>query len=211
MNISWSDCDVQQKVDCVRQSVMTNSGTVPIRSSKVSSQRKFAPKKGHVHCLVACCPSDPLQLSEFWWNHYIWEVCSANWCDALKLQCVPPALVNRRDLNSSPWQCPTAHCTTNTSKVEWIGLQSFASSAIFIWPLTYLSLLQASWQIFAVKTIPQLARGRKKCFPRVCRIPKHRLLCYRNKQIYFSLAKMCWLQWFLFWLIKMCLSLVTMI
>ena len=25
-------------------------------------------------------PSSPLQLSEFWQNHYIWEVCSANGC-----------------------------------------------------------------------------------------------------------------------------------
>ena len=32
------------------------------------------PKKGHGHCLMACCPSDPLQLSESWQNHYIWEV-----------------------------------------------------------------------------------------------------------------------------------------
>ena len=28
--------------------------------------------------------SDPLQLSESWWNYYIWEVCSANRSDALK-------------------------------------------------------------------------------------------------------------------------------
>ena len=32
-----------------------------------------------------------------------------------------------------------------------------------------------------------------------------------NKQTYFSLAKICWLWWFLFWLIKMCLILVIMI
>ena len=188
MNISWSDCDVQQKVDCVRQSVMTNSGTGPRRSSKVSSQRKFAPKKGHVHCLVACCPSDPLQLSEFWWNHYIWEVYSANWCDALKLQCLPPALVNRRDLNSSPWQCPTAHCTTNTSKVERIGLQSFASSAIFTWPLAHQRPLLQAPQHFAAKMLPQPAGGRK-CFPRAPQVLKNGLLHHSNKQTYFSLAK----------------------
>ena len=32
-----------------------------------------------------------------------------------------------------------------------------------------------------------------------------------NKQSYFLLAKMCWLYWLLFWLMKMCLSLVIMI
>ena len=38
----------------------------------------------------------------------------------------------------------------------------------------------------------QPARGRK-CFPRVCQILNHGFLCYRNKQTYFSSAKMCWL------------------
>ena len=81
----------------------------------------------------------------------------------------------------------------NASKVKQIGLQSFASSAIFTWPLANeLPLLQASWQLSAGKTLPQPA-GHRKCFPRVCQIPKHRFLCYRNKQTYFSLAKMCWL------------------
>ena len=37
--------------------------------------------------------------------------------------------------SSSPQQHLTAHYTTNASKVGWIGLQSFASSAILTWPL----------------------------------------------------------------------------
>ena len=37
------------------------------------SEAKIAPKKGD-HYLVVCCPTDPLQLSESWQNHYIWEV-----------------------------------------------------------------------------------------------------------------------------------------
>ena len=44
---------------------------------------------------------------------------------------------------------------------------------------------------FAGKTLPQPAGG-SKCFPRVCRIPRHGFLCYRNKQTYFLLSK-CWL------------------
>ena len=55
------------------------------RSSKVLPKAKFVPpKKGHGHCLVVCCWSDPLQLPESWQNHYIWEVYSANQGDALK-------------------------------------------------------------------------------------------------------------------------------
>ena len=42
------------------------------------------------------------------------------------------------------------------SKVEQIGLWSFASSTIFTWPLTNrLPLLQESWQLFSGKMLPQ--------------------------------------------------------
>ena len=34
------------------------------RSSKAPPKAKLAPKRGHGHCLVVCCPSNPLQLSE---------------------------------------------------------------------------------------------------------------------------------------------------
>ena len=61
------------------------------------------------------------------------------------------------------------------------------------WPdLSPTAYHQASWQLFAWKMLPQPAGGRK-CFLRVHWILKHGFLCYRNKQTYFSLAKMCWL------------------
>ena len=64
------------------------------------------------------------------------------------------------------WPPTTCH-TTSASKVEQIGLCSFASSAIFTWPvISELLLFQASQQLFAGKMLPQSARGRK-CFPRV--------------------------------------------
>ena len=53
-------------------------------------------KKSHGHCLVVCCQSDPLKLSESQRNHYIWEVCSAHQQDASKLQCLWPTLLNRK-------------------------------------------------------------------------------------------------------------------
>ena len=89
-------------------------------------------------------------------------------------------------------------CTTpgrtlraSASKVEQIGLRSSASSTIFTWPLAkWLPLLQASQQLFAGNMLLQPA-GRRKCFPRAGRIPKHRFLCYRKRQTYFSLAKEC--------------------
>ena len=63
----------------------------------------------------------------------------------------------------------------------------------YSWPLANrILLLQASWQLFAGKMLPQPAEQCKKCFPRSW-IPKHRFLWYKNKQTYFLIAKMYWL------------------
>ena len=150
----------------LRQLVMTSSVTGPRRSSKVLPQAKLAPKKCHRSCLVVCCWSDPLQPSESQWNHYIWEVCSTYWWDVLKIAMPAASTGQQNGPNSSPRQHPTARRTTNTSKVEQIGLWSFASSAIFTWLLTnWPPLLQAYWQLFVDKMFPQPIGGRK-CFPR---------------------------------------------
>ena len=101
-----------------------------------------------------------------------------------KLECVQPVIGQLKGPNSSPGQCSTTHCTTNASKAEWV-VWSFASFTILTW---LLPLLQASWQLFAGKILPQPTGGRK-CFPRVHWILKHRFFCYRNKHTYFWLAK----------------------
>ena len=56
---------------------MTSSVTGLKRSSKALPKAKFAPKKESLS-LEVCYQSDRLQLSESQWNHYIWELCSAN-------------------------------------------------------------------------------------------------------------------------------------
>ena len=152
--ISWVDCDMWWKVDFIWQAAMTSSVVGLRRSSKALPKAKLAPKKGHGHCLVVCCRSDPLQLSESWWNHCIWEVCSASQWDVL-ITAMPSAGIGQQNgPNSSPQQCLATRYTTNASKVEWIGLQSFASSTIFTWPLAnQLPLLQASQQLFAGKCL----------------------------------------------------------
>ena len=110
----------------------------------------------------------------------------------VKMQCKPQHLskhwpTERAQLLSTT--TPTACHTANVSKVERIGLQGFASFAIFTCSLAnWLPLLQASQQLFAGKTLPQPARGRK-CFPRVRQILKDGFSCCRNKQTYFLLAK----------------------
>ena len=116
---------MQWKVDFIQQVVMTSSVAGLRRSSKALPEAKLAPKKGYGHCLVVCCLSDPLQLSESQWNHYIWEVRWANQWDAPKTSMPADRTGQQKGVNSFPWQCPTTHRTINTSKVERIGLQSF--------------------------------------------------------------------------------------
>ena len=164
----------------------TTSVGGPRRSSNALPKAKFSPKNSHRHCLVVCCLSDPWQLSDSWGNHYIWEVHSVNQYDTLKIP-TPAAGIGLQ------WQHLTSRHTTKASKVEWIRLSSFASSAVFTWPLAnWLPLPQTSWQLFAGKTLPQPAGGRKRYW-RVCWILKHGFLCYRNKKTYFLLVNKCWL------------------
>ena len=58
--------------------------------------------KGHGHCLVVWCWSDPLQLSESWWNHYIQEVWSANGSDVPKTAMPAASIGQQKRPNSSP-------------------------------------------------------------------------------------------------------------
>ena len=149
-------------------------------------------KKGHGHCLVVCCWSDPLQLSESWQNHYIWEIHSANQWDALKAATPGARLVNRKGPilleDNTQW-----HGAQPALKNWTNWATKFCLICHIPWPLAnWLPFLQASQQLFVRKMFPQSAGGRK-CFPRVCWILKHGFLCYRNKQTYFSLARTYWL------------------
>ena len=184
--VSPSHCDVWQKMDLMWQLVTISSVIGPRSSSKALPRAKPAPKNGHGPCLVVCWWSDPLQFSESQWNHYIWEVCSANRWDAPKTAMPAAGTGQEKGPNSSPQQC-----LTNAAKAEWIGLRSFASSVI-------LTLLPTDYNFF--KHLENFLEGKRfhkqqeaeNAF-QVCRILQHAFLCFRNKPTYFSLAKMCWL------------------
>ena len=163
------------------------------RNSKALSKAKLAPKKGHGHCLVSAACF--LSTTAFWIL-----------AKPLHLRSMfGKSMRHTEKCNAYSWQWSTEraqffsttlpdHTSHNQHfKVEWIGLHSFVSFTKFTWPLANrLLLFQASRKLFAGKMLPQPAGGRK-CFPRVHRILRYRFLHYRNKQIYFSLAKMCWL------------------
>ena len=59
------------------------------------------------------------------------------WLCVLKIP-MPAASIGQQKGYNSLRQFLTAHCTTNPSNVEWIGLLSFASPEILIWPLANL-------------------------------------------------------------------------
>ena len=144
--------------------------------SKALPKVKFILKKGNGHCLVVCCPSDPLQLSEFQWNHYIWELCPENWWEALETAMPAASFGQQKGPSCYTWQSPTTCHTTNASKVEWIGLQSFASSAIFTWPLTTTASSSILTTFCRENTSTTSRMLSKSLFN-----PKHRFLHYRNK------------------------------
>ena len=102
-------------------------------STKKKKKRPIT--NSHGHCLVVCCPSEPLQLSESLRNHYIWEACLANQRCTGNCNTWSPALVKRMGpilLHDDARQ--TACHTTNTSKFERTGLSSFTSPTIFNLP-----------------------------------------------------------------------------
>ena len=93
--ISLYDCDVQWKVGFI-QLVTTNSMVGPRRSSKALPKAKLAPKNGHGHCLVVCCPSihyNFLNPSETITSEkYVQQINGMH----SKLKHLQPALVNRK-------------------------------------------------------------------------------------------------------------------
>ena len=134
-------------------------------------------------CLVVCCPFDPLKLSKSWRNHYIWEVCSANWWDARKTSMPAASNGQQKGPNSSPQQRQTIRHMTNTAKFNELGYK-------FLPPPPYSpDLLPTNYHFF--KHLDNFLQGKyfqdventagcRKCFPRVYWIPRHRFLCYKK-------------------------------
>ena len=114
---------------------------------------------------------------------------AANWWDALKTA-TPAAGISQQKVPKSPRQSLAAYHTANASKVEGIWMWSLASSAIFTRPLAnQLTLLQASWQLLAMKILPEPSGGRK-CFPRVCQFQSTVFMLWKQTNL-LCLAEIC--------------------
>ena len=174
--ISWSDCDVCWKADFVGQPLM-NFSVVGLRSSsKALPKAKHASNKGHGHCLVVCCrlihynflnPSKTITS-----ENYAQQIDEMHW----KLQCLQLALVNRMD-------SVILHDNTKLHIVQ-LTLQKLNKLGYKVLPHLPCSpdLLPVDYHFFKhldnflQGKLPQPA-GCRKCFPRVCGIPKHGYLC----------------------------------
>ena len=106
-----------------------------------------------------------------------------------KLQCWQLALVNRKGPILLHDNAQLYLAQPMLLKLNKLGCKVLPQPP-YLLSSHQLSLLQASRQLFVGKILPQLTRCRK-CLPTVHWIPKHGFLCCRNKQIYFSLAKIC--------------------
>ena len=134
------DCDTQWKVDFTRQPA-TTSPVVGPRSSKALSKAKGCTKKPSQSPFVVCCLSDPLQFSEFQWNHYKMlsklmrytrncNACNQHWSTAWA---------------QFSWKHPTAHVRTQHFKIWTNWAMKFY--LIHHIPLTFLQLTTTSSSI----------------------------------------------------------------
>ena len=128
--ISRSSCDVCWKVDFIYNNRWWPAQLLDWEEAPKSFQKPNPhQRQGHGHYLVVCfrfrnaCETiiseKYMKYTSGWWNR--------------PKTAMPAAGISwQKGPNSSPQQLTTTCCTINTSKVGWIGLQSFVSSTIFI-------------------------------------------------------------------------------
>ena len=111
------DCD-EWKVDFV-QLAMTSSVVGPRRSSKALPKAKLAPEK----VMVTFGGLLPVPSTITFWNHYIWDVCSADRWDAPKTAVPATGFAQQKGPSSSAWQCSTAHRQPALQKLNKLGCE----------------------------------------------------------------------------------------
>ena len=112
---------------------------------------------------------------------------SAQQIDEMHWTTTPAATIVKQNGPNYPQQCPIASHTTNASKVEIIGLWSFALSAIFTWPLTNYCFFKHLNHFLQGKDFHnqlEAENASQEFF-------ESWSMDFYAKQTYFSLAKMC--------------------
>ena len=178
---------------CFPKYALLKTSSVDGLRSQSTSQSQTYTKKGESECLVVCChlihysflnPSETITSEK-----YAQQINEMHW----KLKCLQLASVNKRGsvlLHDNAWLHVPQPMLPKLNELGYEVLPHLPYSPDLL--PTNCHFFKHLNNFLADKMLPQPAGGRK-CFPRVCWIQKHGFLCYWNKQMYFLLAKMCWL------------------
>ena len=174
------------KVDFVQWPTMAISAIGQRRGYKALPEAKLALKKRSSSLFGGLLPFDSIQLYESWQNYYIWEVCSAKQWDTLKTAMLA-ASTGQQNGPNPPWNAQlhiTQPTHQNLNELDY---------EVLLHP-QYLPDLSPTDNHF--KYLDNFLQEKHshnqqeaECFARAHWLLKHRFLCYRNKQTYFSLAK----------------------
>ena len=189
--ISWLDCDMWQKVDFIQWLATTSSVAGLRRSYRAIPNTKLALKKGHSHCLVVCCLSDPPQLPESRWNHCIWEVCSANWWDAPKTAMPADSIssVERTHVFSTKMPDCISHEQCFKSWTNW-ATEFCLIHHIHLPSVNWLPLLQAVLTTFCREN-PSTTSRWQKMFSKSLSNPKAQILYTKRTNKLISYWQKC--------------------
>ena len=194
-----------RKVDFIKLATTSSVAGLTASSKALPKAKRY--QKSHGHCLRVW----PLQLSERWRKHYIWEVRSANRWDAAKTANACRQHWPTEGPSSPPRGATLDHMPHNQHFKRWTNW------ATKFCPIYHIRLTSHQPTATSSSVPTKLCREnasttsrRQKMLSKSSANPEA-WICMQQEQTSFSLAKMCGFQWFLVWLIKMRLSLVIVI
>ena len=189
-------------------------GGWPEKKLQNTYHRQTCTNKRSWSLLVLYCPSAPLQPSESRQNHYIWEIYSTN---------LSKMLIHKNcNACSQHWSKERSQFSMTKANHTFAHLfKSWINLAISFGLLCHIHLACYQSTTTYFKHLNNFFQG--KCFHKEQEAEdvfqefiKFGITDFHatgiNKLIsHWQKEQKCWLQWFLFWLINMCLGLVIMI
>ena len=160
---------------------MTSSVAGPRRSSRTLPKAKLASKKGHSHCSVIRC-------------HLIHFLNMAK--PSYLRSMLSKSMICTKNCNTYSWYWSTERAQCFTSHNQCFKNWTNRGMKFCLIHHNHLTFHQQTTTSSSISTTffrenTSTASRRQKMFSKESL--KHGFLCYRNKQTYFSLAKMCWL------------------
>ena len=203
-NISQLDCDVQCTVDFIWQLVMASLVVGLRRSSRALSNTKLAPKNGYGHWQSA------VRLI-----HYSFLNSSGNFTSEKYDQQINEM---HQNCNVCSWHWSTERvqffCMTTLNHMSHNQcFKSWTDWAMKFCLICHVHLISRQLTIISSSILTTFCRENTSTYQQEAENSFQEFIESWSMDFYIMgiLAKMCWFQWLLLWLIKMCLSLVIMI